>query len=51
MKKVIKASLIGLLCLILAAAAVLGCMLFWHYPRFAANRRSLSIPAGDGLEN
>ena len=51
MKKVIKASLIGLLCLILATAAVLGCMLFWHYPRFAANRRSLSIPAGDGAEN
>ena len=51
MKKVIKALLIGILCLILAAAIVLSCMLFWHYPRFAANRRSLSISAGDGPEN
>ena len=51
MKKVLKGVLIGALCLILAAAIVLSCMLFWHYPRFAANRRTLSIPAGDGAEN
>ena len=51
MKKVIKALLIGILCLILTAAIVLSCMLFWHYPRFAANRRTLSLPAGDGAEN
>ena len=51
MKKVLKTLLICLLCLILAAAIVLGCMLFWHYPRFATGRRSLSIPAGDGAEN
>ena len=51
MKKILKRLLTGTLCLILTAVIVLGCMLFWHYPRFAADRRSLSIPAGDGAEN
>ena len=51
MKKILKGLLTGTLCLILVAAIVLSGMLFWHYPRFAANRRSLSIPAGEGPEN
>ena len=51
MKKVLKGTLIAVLCLILAALLVLSGMLFWHYPKFASERRTLSIPAGEGPEN
>ena len=51
MKKVLKGTLIAVLCLVLAALLVLSGMLFWHYPKFASERRTLSIPAGEGPEN
>ena len=51
MKKILKGTLIAVLCLVLAALLVLSGMLFWHYPKFASERRTLSIPAGEGPVN
>lgn len=47
MKRFLKILCISLSCLLLTAVVGTCAVLFWHYPQFHANRRALSIPAGD----
>lgn len=51
MKKIRKVLLITLVSLVLAVVIAAGVLLFWYYPWFASNRRTVEIPAGDAAES
>lgn len=50
MKQAVKVTLRALIALILVVLLAAAVSLFWYYPWFAADRRTVEIPAGDSAE-